>query len=124
MDFTKCSASKYWSIAERQAVRQAQAAGRNPEKAAKKATTAAIVRRLVKRGWKRRHTSKDRTGRAASRYLVRDGVQIRLSDHNQPAGKGATWTDVAVHPAGDVEAQILRIEGLRQRGQLKAGTEL
>jgi hypothetical protein len=46
------------------------------------ATLEAVVRRLVRSGWTRRRTSKDRTrNRATSRYLIKNNYEIRISNH-------------------------------------------
>ena len=56
------------------------------EKAINRANMEAVPRLLKKQGWTVRHASKDKSGKASSRYLVSsDGTyQVRLSDHELP----------------------------------------
>lgn len=133
--WTECPAARYWSKTQLQRVRDAaryaaQGIGGDPESAAARATIDAMVRRMVKRGWQRRHTSKE-GGRATSRYLRKGDFEVRLSDHRVPQTaqreyRGpAGWYDFdELDPCGDVEAQIDYIEryaeGARRRGNYSA----
>lgn len=128
--WTTCPASAYWSSPDAARVRQAagiEARGiaEGVESAAAKATIAAMVRRMVKRGWSLRHTSKE-GGRATSRYLRKGDFEVRLSDHRVPQTaereyRGpARWYDFEeLGPCADVEAQIAYIE--RYREEIEGG---
>lgn len=123
--WTGCPASRYWSASDLDKVRkeaqyESRGIGGDVAAAAARATIAAMVRRMVKRGWTLRHTSRD-GGRATSRYLRKGDFEVRLSDHRVPEtaereyrGPARWWDFEELNPCADVEAQIMYIEAHRE----------
>jgi len=105
--------SQYWGKAKRDKVAEFRANGLTSasNREATRANTAAIAKGLKKQGWEQGHVSKE-GGRISSRYFEKDGVRIRLSDHDLPMtpereSRAPSWDyDIVVNQNTDVGREL------------------
>lgn len=97
--------ASFWGADDLRRIQDATAIGDNPHVAKAKANLKGAVRELKKLGWEPRHVS-EHGGKTSSYYMVKDGREVRLSDHalpetaarvsNREAGLGGKWQDEVI----------------------------